>query len=199
MTVAGDELVLGVPRARLLDGAWWRGVRTEGVARMLATVRAEGAYRRRADVEDDPSWKQVIPYVVVRDGSRIFLMRRTRAGGDARLFERYSVGVGGHVNPSDGDLDGGLRREWAEEIEAPFEPEFRLVGLLNDDLDPVGAVHLGVVYVVEAGGRPVAIRETEKLSGTFATPDEVRAVEDRMETWSSLVVDLLLGRERRPG
>ncbi len=192
MTAAGDELVLGVPRERLADGPWWRGVRADGIEPLLGIVRAEGAFRRRADVEDDPSWKQVIPYVVVRDEARLFLMRRTRAGGDTRLFERYSVGVGGHVNPPDGGLEGGLRREWAEELEAPFEPVFRLVGLLNDDLDPVGAVHLGVVYVVEAGGRPVRIRETDKLTGAFATPDEVRAVEDRMETWSTLVVEHLL-------
>jgi predicted NUDIX family phosphoesterase len=181
------ELVLGVPRARLWDGAGWRGVREHGIESILAVVRAEAGFRPRGEVEDDPSWKQVIPYVVLRDGARIFLMRRSRAGGDPRLHERYSIGVGGHVNPEDGDLQGGLLREWQEEIDAAFVPEFRLLGLLNDDTDPVGAVHLGVVYEADAAGRPVAVRETHKLAGEFATLDEVRAVVDRMETWSQLV------------
>jgi predicted NUDIX family phosphoesterase len=142
-------------------------------------------------MEDDPSFKQIIPYLVLRDGERYFLMRRTRAGGDARLHDLWSIGVGGHLNPGDGDLPGGLRREWAEELIAAFVPEFRLVGLLNDDTTPVGSVHLGAVYVADAAGRPVAIRETHKLAGSFATRDEVAAVTEAMETWSRLVFDFL--------
>jgi predicted NUDIX family phosphoesterase len=67
------------------------------------------------------------------------------------------------------------------------------VGLLNDDSNPVGAVHLGVVFEVQADGRPVAVRETEKLSGRFATPADVRAAWERLETWSQLVAGALLG------
>jgi predicted NUDIX family phosphoesterase len=118
-------------------------------------------------------------------------MRRTRAGGDARLHDLWSIGVGGHLNPGDGDLGSGLLREWDEEVEADFTPEFRLVGPLNDDTTDVGSVHLGAVYVADAGGRPVAIRETDKLSGSFATPAEVAAVRDGMESWSRLVFDFL--------
>jgi predicted NUDIX family phosphoesterase len=120
-------------------------------------------------------------------------MRRTKAGADARLHDRFSIGVGGHLNPGDGGLLDGLRREWHEELEADFTPDFRLVGLLNDDTTDVGAVHLGAVYVADATGRPVAIRETEKLSGAFAEPAEVAAVVERMETWSALVFDALEG------
>jgi len=133
---------------------------------------------------------------VVRDGARYLLMRRTRAGGDARLFERYTIGVGGHLNPGDGDVLAGLRREWREEIAADFEPSFRFVGLLNDDEDPVGAVHLGFVYAADAGGRAVAIRETDKLSGDFRAPEEVAAVTDRMESWSRLLFEHLEGPVR---
>ena len=107
----------------------------------------------------------MIPYLLLRDGERIFLMRRTRAGGDERLHDRYTIGVGGHVNPEDGDVVGGLRREWAEEIEADFTPEFEPLGVLNDDENAVGAVHLGLVYAADAGGRPVAIRETRQAVG----------------------------------
>ena len=130
--------------------------------------RARASSSRAPEMEVDRAWKQVIPYLVLRDGARYFLMRRTRAGGDARLHDRFSIGVGGHLNPGDGDLAGGLRREWREELEADFEPEFELIGLLNDDTTEVGSVHLGAVYVADAGGLPVAIRETDKLSGRFA-------------------------------
>jgi predicted NUDIX family phosphoesterase len=118
-------------------------------------------------------------------------MQRTRGGADVRLHDRWSIGVGGHLNPGDRDLVGGLRREWHEELVADFEPEFRLVGLLNDDTTDVGAVHLGAVYVAESGGRPVEVRETEKLRGAFATAAAVRAVAQDLETWSSLVFDFL--------
>jgi predicted NUDIX family phosphoesterase len=166
-------------------------MRADGLEATLEAVRTDGFFMRRGDAEDDPNHKQVIPYLVLRDGHRWFLMRRTRAGGDARLHDLWSIGVGGHLNPGDGDVEGGLRREWAEEVVADFEPAFEPVGLLNDDTTPVGAVHLGVVFVADAGGRAVTIREVDKLTGAFATTDDVAAVRDAMETWSRLVFDAL--------
>lgn len=186
-----DELVLVVPREAVISGDGWLGVRTNGVERFLAAVDRAGRFEPRAAMEADPGFKQIIPYLVLRDGARYFLMRRTRAGGDARLHDRWSIGVGGHLNPGDGDLLGGLRREWAEELVADFVPEFRLIGLLNDDTTEVGQVHLGAVYVADAGGQSVTIRETNKLSGRFATSDEVAAVADDLETWSRLVFDAI--------
>jgi predicted NUDIX family phosphoesterase len=191
------ERVLVVPRDVAIDGPGWLGVRADGVAALLAAVERHGSFLERGAVESDPSLKQVIPYLVLRDGERYFLMRRTRAGGDARLHDLWSIGIGGHVNPEDGDVAGGFRREWKEEVVAAFIPPFSPVGLLNDDTTDVGAVHLGVVCVADAAGRRVAIRETEKLSGAFASPVEVRAVRDRLETWSRLVFDFLEDRAAR--
>jgi predicted NUDIX family phosphoesterase len=182
-----EEQVYVVPRAAVMGRPGWHGLRTEAVASFIDVINRLGDYRPRPEMERDPEWKQVIPYLVLRDGDRYFLMRRTRAGGDARLHDRYSIGVGGHLNPGDGGLDRGLVREWQEELVADFVPRFELVGLLNDDTTDVGRVHLGVVYVADAAGRPVAVRETHKLSGAFAPVHEVAAVEDRLETWSQLV------------
>lgn len=169
----------------------WLGVTIDGLTGFEALVAREGRFEDRAAMERDRRWKQVIPYLVLRDGGRYFLMRRTRAGRDERLHDRWTIGIGGHLNPGDRDLAGGLRREWAEEIEAAFVPAFRLVGLLNDDTGDVGSVHVGAVYVADARGRPVAIRETDKLEGRFAEPAEVAAVVDRMESWSALVFEHL--------
>jgi predicted NUDIX family phosphoesterase len=188
-----DEQVLVVPRDALVPGDGWTGVRRGDLAAALAIVEREGFFVRRGEAEEDPSRKQVIPYLVLRDGERWFLMRRTRAGGDARLHDLWSIGVGGHLNPGDGDVAGGLAREWAEELVADFEPAYAPVGLLNDDTTAVGSVHVGFVYLADAGGRPVAIRETDKLTGAFVTTEEVRAVRDDMETWSRLAFDALAG------
>jgi predicted NUDIX family phosphoesterase len=185
------ELVLVVPRRAVIAEPGWKGVRTYGIDAFLRVVSADGLFAPRSTMEENPAFKQVIPYLVLRDGERYFLMRRTRAGGDARLHDLWSIGVGGHLNPGDGDLPGGLLREWNEEVVADFVPEFRLVGLLNDDTTPVGRVHLGAVYVADAAGRPVEIRETDKLTGSFVAPAEVAAVAGDLETWSRLVFDFL--------
>lgn len=190
--MTAGERVLVVPRTALMAGdPGWLGVTAEGLEGFEALVAREGRFEDRAAMEVDRRWKQVIPYLVLRDGARYFLMRRTRAGGDARLHDRWSIGIGGHLNPGDGDLAGGLRREWREEIEADFVPSFHLVGLLNDDSTDVGGVHVGAVYEAEAGGRAVSIRETDKLTGSFAAAADVRAVYDGLETWSALVFDHL--------
>jgi predicted NUDIX family phosphoesterase len=189
--VSDGELVLVIPRTSIMDDPGWRGVRTDALAGFEDLVAREGRFRPRSEVEPDRSWKQVIPYLVLRDGADYFLMQRTAAGGDTRLHDLWSIGVGGHLNPGDGDLEGGLRREWAEELVADFEPDFRLIGLLNDDSTEVGSVHLGAVYVADAAARPVHIRETHKLTGRFASPAAVAAVAERMETWSALLFEHL--------
>jgi predicted NUDIX family phosphoesterase len=190
-------MVLVVPRESVPGGCDFRGVRAADdgdLADLRDAVAGHGTYLPRPVAEEDPTHKQLIPYVIVRDGDRVFLMSRTDAGGDARLHGRASIGVGGHLNPVDDGTDAlmaGLGREWAEELDAPWDPEFHLVGLLNDDSNPVGAVHLGVVFTVAAAGRPVEVREREKLSGAFVEPAAVRDAWDRLETWSQLAAKAL--------
>ena len=132
------ERVLVVPREAIVPAPGWTGVRREGVVEALEPWRARACSWIGRSPRRTATHKQVIPYVVLRDGERWFLMRRTRAGGDARLHDLWSIGVGGHLNPGDGDVAGGLRREWAEELVAGFVPEFAPIGLLNDDTTPVG-------------------------------------------------------------
>jgi predicted NUDIX family phosphoesterase len=193
------ERVLVLGRDQVPGGCDFSGIREAGRPDLIELQQAAAAHGRfidRPQAEESPEWKQLIPYVVLRDGEAVFLMERTDAGGDARLHRKASIGVGGHINPIDegGDaLTLGLMREWREELVADWEPQFQLVGLLNDDSNPVGSVHLGVVYSVEAEGRPVTVRETHKLTGRFVARAEVFAAWDRMETWSQLVAAHLLG------
>ena len=189
-----SERVLVLPRDRVPGGCEFQGLRA-GVPAYLdllaEAIRAAGRFEDRPLAEVSPMLKQLIPYVVVRDGGRIFLMERTDAGGDARVHGKASIGVGGHINPIDGATDplaAGLRREWDEELVADWEPEFDFVGLLNDDSNPVGSVHLGLVFEVQAAARAISVRERAKLSGRMASLREVRAARDRLETWSQIVL-----------
>jgi predicted NUDIX family phosphoesterase len=192
------EQVLVLPRDRVPGGCDFTGVRAAdgaALAELRIAIEADGTFMDRPLAEESAAYKQLIPYVIVMDGARTFLMERTDAGGDPRLHRKATIGVGGHLNPVDDGADpltAGLRREWSEELVADWEPEFRLVGFLNDDSNSVGSVHLGVVFTVEAAGRSVDVREREKLSGQFATATDVRAVWGQLETWSRLVAQHLL-------
>lgn len=188
-----DEDILVVPRPVLLPRPV-HGFSGAGAAAYRARIRSHGTFRRRGEVEQNPSLKQIIPYAIVRHGARLFLFERSAAGRESRLHGKISIGVGGHVARSDVEgaddvVEAGLRRELAEElaIDAPWQA--RLVGVLNDDTNPVGQVHFGLVHVVEVESAAVAVRESDALTGRLADAGEVRALYERMETWSQLILD----------
>jgi predicted NUDIX family phosphoesterase len=193
-----SERVLVLPRTDVPGGCDFVGMRRvdpAALGELRAALARHGRYLERSAAEDDPSFKQIIPYVVVADADRVFLMERTDAGGDARLHRKASIGVGGHLNPVDRGEDpllAGLQREWSEEVRADWTPEFELIGFLNDDRNPVGAVHLGVVFKVAPRGE-IEVREAEKLSGRMVPLTEVGGAWERLETWSQLVAADLLG------
>jgi predicted NUDIX family phosphoesterase len=192
--VGADEDILVVPRADLFWRGPFRGVSTEGLEEYVVRVRESGVFRRRGDVEEDPSLKQIIPYLIVRAGERCMLFQRTQAGREGRLRGLYSIGVGGHIARDDvrGAVDvvhAGLRRELEEELHVRGPWTARLVGVLNDDENPVGQVHFGLVHVVDVPSGDVSIREADRLHGHLAPPAEVQAAYPQMETWSQLVIE----------
>ena len=122
------ERVLVLARDLVPGGCNFTGIRPVGPAaldELRQAVANHGRFLDRPIAEANPAFKQLIPYVLVRSGELVFLMERSDGGGDARLHRKASIGVGGHLNPVDGDtdpLDAGLRREWAEELIAAWEP-----------------------------------------------------------------------------
>lgn len=193
---AGRELVLVVPRERALPEGSWHGLKLGGVAELLGVIADWGEFRPRSEVEGQPEWQQVIPHLVVRDGSRILAMRRLRAGSEPRLRGQVTLGVGGHINAGDGELESawlaGCLREWGEEVVCDKELTGWAVGLLKDDAGAVGQVHLGVLILVDAAAAEVEVRERDKLAGRMAPVDELGVYYLEMETWSQFVYDALL-------
>jgi len=194
-----SEQVLCVRRDDIFPDGAWHGFVTENLDRHQRVIRENYQFKPRAEVEDDPTFQQIIPYVVFRHDHRYLLTHRLRASSEKRLRKQYSLGVGGHINP--GDLDGGdpildgLKREWAEEVVYDGRFEARLLGLLNEESSPVSKVHLGVVFVVDGDSPDIQIRETDKLAGELLTLDEMRIHFLEMESWSQLVYERLREEE----
>ena len=190
-----DEQVLVVPTTVFHELGLFQGL-SRDLARYEPLFRADVArFLPRALAEDDPSYKQLIPYVVLRHGGQIFHYRRGSKGTESRLHALRSIGVGGHINPIDGrDFDGiyraALLRELGEEVELPpGPPELEPLGLINDDATAVGRVHLGVVHVLTLSAPTVRSREAALADAGFATPGELRRDRDRFESWSQFVLD----------
>src|SRR6266571_4045943 len=193
--VAAEE-VLCVKRDDIFPDGAWHGFVTENLERHQAVIRERHFFKPRVQVENDPTYQQIIPYVVFRHGERYFLTHRLRASSERRLRKQYSLGVGGHINPGDlggGDpISDGLKREWEEEVVYEGSFEAKLLGLLNDESSPVSKVHLGVVFLVDGDSPTIAIRETTKLAGELLTLEEMRIYYLGMESWSQMVYDRLL-------
>jgi predicted NUDIX family phosphoesterase len=192
---AASEQVLCVKREDIFPDGAWHGFVSDGLERHQAVIREHHFFMARAKVEDDPTFQQIIPYVVFRHGDLYFLTHRLRASSEKRLRKQYSLGVGGHINPSDlgaGDpIQDGLKREWEEEVIYDGSFEAKLIGLLNDESSPVSKVHLGVVFLVDGDSPKIAIRETDKLAGELLTLEEMRIYYLGMESWSQMVYDRL--------
>ncbi|MCE9632396.1 MAG: phosphoesterase [Planctomycetia bacterium] len=204
-----QEDVLVVPRSLFDTVGAFQGFCGDTAAYLSALLDpAHTSWRPRATVEDDPSLKQLIPYCVLswRDAAGTpHYFAYTRGGGqsEARLRAKRSVGIGGHISSIDGEYgdntsyEAGMRREIAEEIAIDGGWTSRCVGLINDDSNAVGSVHLGIVHVLELERPGVASRESELVECGFETLESLLADRDRFETWSQITLDAL--REGRLG
>ncbi len=215
------EFVYVVPRAKLFPAFYPHGLvpfAPAGAELSLSSFEAaigeHGFFVERAYAERTPELQQIIPYTVVQVGSgEVLLVRRLKKGGEKRLHDKLSIGIGGHIEPADASPDAapaseraralvaaGTRRELDEELDVRGRTELRAVGILNDDSNPVGAVHVGLVQVLSVDGA-ATVREDEILQGELVSPRELRrtlAAGADFETWSALLVerlDELLPRE----
>jgi predicted NUDIX family phosphoesterase len=193
-----EENVLVVPTSGinpLLTGKFTK----TNLDRALNFILGNYSFRSRAVVEEDPSFKQIIPYVIVRFEDRYLLLQRTSRQTEKRLHGKLSIGIGGHINDLEtagahkNILHAGLERELEEEIHLTGQRRsLDLAGIISDDSTPVGQVHLGLIFLLETDSPEFMVNEADLMTAEWAGADQLRGCHDRMETWSQIAFDQII-------
>ena len=203
MTLVQTEQVLVIPTALFHECGHFQGFSSDTqkyLSKMLDPAVTQ--YLPRDQMEEDPSFKQLIPYCIFRhtdsDGNvSVFQYVRGKGQGESRLHSKRSVGIGGHISTLDAGesspYDEGMRRELEEEISinTPYTQE--LVGLINDDENEVGKVHLGVVHLFTVESQDIAPNEEDICDTGFTPVKEMLENVDGFETWSAICLKALFG------
>jgi len=197
-----EEQVLVIERKVLEQVGMFQGL-TFDVANYLSEFFVQGVPRfmPRSQVEENPAYKQLIPYVLMSYQDKYLSYIRGRRAGEARLVGNRSIGIGGHINPAD-DMPlfntdfyetylTAVEREVAEEVSVETSHTDRIVALLNDESNEVGSVHLGIVHHWILNAPNVSKREQMITQMAFMTPAELHEVRDTLETWSGLCLTRL--------
>ncbi len=199
-----NEQVLVVPRQKILPpaGEAFYGVSAGALADIMSAIAAHGFFMDRSLAESDEQFKQIIPYFVFHKDEKLFLMQRAAAANEARLASKLTLGIGGHIRAEDltksnAVFEWGLR-EFCEEVCYHGSLQAELLGFINDDTNAVGRVHLGVVYLVHGDSDDIAIR-TELAAGELVEFSACQSQLERMESWSSLVMQRLSERRLQYG
>ena len=198
-----EEQILVVERKVIEEAGMFQGLVFD-VRRYLDKIFVPGVPRfmARSAAEEDPSFKQLIPYVLMSCKGRYLSYVRGKRAGEARLMGNRSIGIGGHINPIDADNSSlfaylyenylaAVQREVAEEVSVEAKHTDKVVALLNDDSNEVGSVHLGVVHHWVLDSPDVTKKEQVITQMTFMTPAELREARDSLETWSQICLQLL--------
>jgi predicted NUDIX family phosphoesterase len=195
--VKAKERVLVIPESRFHAAGAFTGFRPYAAGYLATLLEPTGlSYRPRGEVETDPSFKQLIPYVVLRCCGAVFHYTRGRSGTETRLQTLRSVGIGGHISHEDGapaadPYRTGMLRELTEEviIDSPYREH--CLGFIYDPSTPVGEVHLGIVHVLDLAKANARAREDAIAGAGFAPLAELLKWRDQFETWSQLALDQL--------
>lgn len=191
------EQVLVIPTSVFRETGYFQGFSDE-TDRYLNVILdpKHASYRPRNLMEDDPSFKQLIPYCIFECDGQVFQYQRGTSQGEARLHAKRSIGVGGHVSTLDLNGEGcayteGMKREIEEEVFLTAEWSEKCVGLINDDETEVGKVHLGVVHVFHLETPDLKPREASMVDSGFWSPSEMLNRLDEFETWSQICLKAL--------
>jgi len=169
-------------------------------AETLIEIKRKASFIAREKAENDESFRQIIPYVVIyrtHPKTEFFLFKRLNTQGEERLHNLYSLGAGGHINPIDkkkhDPLSAGLMRELEEELFLPDSYELSFKGWIYSRIDPVACVHAGMIYLMNVPDGEIRIRETDKMTGEWCDIPALISRKDSMEGWSRIVLEHLIG------
>jgi len=188
-----DEQILVIKSDILFKNGKWQGLKTNNLDYYVDLIKKNSEFKRRGDMENDPSWQQIIPYILFNYQDKYFLYKYLKKAGEQRLKNDYIIGVGGHINLEDVKgkkdiLEAGRDREWDEEVE--YKDKFlekKLVGILNDDRRPVEEVHLGLVYVFKGNTPNISVKEIDKMAGRLFGPEELADKAGNTEGWAPII------------
>jgi predicted NUDIX family phosphoesterase len=178
---------------------------------VLKRIVQNGQFLKRCELEVDPSFKQIIPYAIisnkepersgVRQSQSFYLFRRTSRQTEKRLHNKFSLGVGGHMNPTDSMeskeqfLIDELKRELFEEVKllnGCLIEDIEFIGFINDDTIPVGSVHIGLLYDIHVSNKEVSINETDKMTADWIDKSKLAEFYGGMETWTKITFDFYI-------
>jgi predicted NUDIX family phosphoesterase len=207
-----EELVFAIPTEQL-----WRFLfyKKQGLIHctsdVLDIIIKTGLFRKRKELEEDPSFQQIIPYAIIscnEAGKQSFLLfKRTSGQREKRLHNMLHLGVGGHMNPSDSKeqdeqyLIDELKRELFEELrlENTCKIEgFEYIGLINDDTIPVSRLHIGLLYEIRVSSKDITVKETNKMTANWVTKADLATYYHDMETWSKIAIDYYIQYKDTP-
>ncbi len=163
--------------------------------------RAGFKFVNRPEAEKDPSYKQIIPYIVLQTKDFEHTAIYNRQGSEKRLHDLWSIGIGGHINPVDRQagadsfeqiLVSGMQRELDEELDQRQEHDHPcFMGVISEEITPVGRVHLGAVFRILTT-RPEAFLPGSELF-QFSWKKTKHLDQLNLELWSKLALELLIG------
>lgn len=200
-----DEIIIVAPRKHIFNNEdlTFQGTlqNKKIVNKIIKNISNTYEVMRRGDAEENEKFKQPIPYAVIKRGDEVFVYERLKGAGEVRLHNKLSIGVGGHMNeiPGEKDFNKILNENLLREIEEELiidNKKFKVtpIGLINDDENEVGRVHIGILVAIEVPeGADVQVRETEELQGQFLQIEKLklRRFYERLENWSKIAIDIL--------
>ena len=189
-----DEHILVVKRNHLFPDAAWQGLQQVDFTNWLNIIQERKEFLPRSIMETDSTYKQIIPYLVFEHQDSYFLMQRQAQASEKRLASKYSLGIGGHIRQEDlgsSNIFDWAQREFHEEVDYKGDLAIEPLGILNDDSNDVGKVHLGFVFLLKGDSAQIRVK-SELKSGQLLSLEQCKQYAKQMETWSQLVFEFLL-------
>jgi predicted NUDIX family phosphoesterase len=200
-----DEMIIVAPRYQVFEGEnlTFQGVNSnkETLKRIVSNIANNYSEVRRGNAEEDEKLKQPIPYCVLKRNNEVYVYKRLKGGGETRLHNQWSLGAGGHMNGFKTNgfyelLSVNLERELEEELDIQGDRlSLETVGLINDDENEVGKVHIGLLVIAELDSNAeVTVRETNQLKGEWVKISDLKNdnIYPHLESWSQFVADILV-------
>ena len=194
-----EELVLAIPTNDLWKLLTYieKGLIKENND-VLNRVVQNGLFYKRSVLEEDPSFKQIIPYAIISNKESFCLFKRTSKQTEKRLHNKFTLGVGGHMNPGnlkeskEQYLINELKRELFEEVrllKGCFVEDIEFIGFINDDTISVGSVHIGLLYIIHVSNKDIVVNETDKMTADWIDKPDLAEFYEGMETWTKIAFD----------